>query len=573
MGMNAFALDRSRDMARRLSAFPVLADVDRRAVRVISRAGFSFCLAAGEELERTGPLQRALIFILSGTMRVAIDNGRGELDTVAMVPSGETVGEMALLTDDPPSARLFAHRDVELFALERKAFEHVAARRPTLIRNLSRLLCERLRRTTQRAFVAAPGRSVALLAAHDGVPLDDLAYRLAGALRADGLRVICHDAAWVDQPPEWHHAMEEANDVVLHLAYPRDAAWRRQARRKADRTFFVDDGGRELAAKFEPLAGERLERVTLGWRLPAQPGGVHHLVRPNDDGDVARLARFLSGRAIGLVLSGGGARGFAHIGVVKALRAAGIPIDAVGGTSMGGIIAAGVASEWDEVELASRIREAFVGRNPMSDLTVPKVSFFGGRRVRELLARNFGTRRIEELTLPYFCVTADLTQGVDAAHREGELVERLRASVALPGLLPPVVIEGRVHVDGGVMNNLPVDHMARLGVGAILAVDVTGDSSLTPGEGAVVPGIISILMRSGTVGNEWQRREARRRANLLFDPPVRSVAFQEWHAFDRAASLGYEDATARLEAGGAEVILAAGRAAEVAAWRANVPIR
>ena len=153
------------------------------------------------------------------------------------------------------------------------------------------------------------------------------------------------------------------------------------------------------------------------------------------------------------------------------------------------------------------MKEAFVATNPMSDFTVPKVSFFSGRKVRRLLSHHFGKSRIEDLTLPYFCVTADLTDGVDCAHRHGMVAERLAASVALPGLLPPLVIDNHVHVDGGIMNNLPVDHMSRLISGPIIAVDVCGNTSLAS-EGGSVPGILSILARTGTVGNEWQRRKS-----------------------------------------------------------------
>jgi len=194
--------------------------------------------------------------------------------------------------------------------------------------------------------------------------------------------------------------------------------------------------------------------------------------------DIHRLARFVSGRAVGLVLAGGGARGFAHIGILKALTEAGVPIDQLGGTSMGAIIAAGVAAEWDTRDLAKRLRHAFVETNPLSDYTFPLIALFRGRKVSQLLRQNFGEIRIEELPKPFFCVSSDLTSGRIHVHRSGPLWRALRASVALPGILPPVTHHGHLLVDGGVMNNLPVDVMAQNPHGPIIASDVTGEIDL-----------------------------------------------------------------------------------------------
>ena len=109
--------------------------------------------------------------------------------------------------------------------------------------------------------------------------------------------------------------------------------------------------------------------------------GQHHHVRLDLHSDFDRLARLMTGHAVGVVMAGGGARAFTHIGVVKALRASGVPIDLVGGTSMGAIVAAGVAARWTDEELAERFRRSFVDTNPLSDYTLPFVSLFAGHRV------------------------------------------------------------------------------------------------------------------------------------------------------------------------------------------------
>ena len=158
--------------------------------------------------------------------------------------------------------------------------------------------------------------------------------------------------------------------------------------------------------------------------------------------------------------------------------------------------------------------------------------------------KHFGDIKIEELAKPYFCVSSDLTTGRDHIHRTGLLWRALRASVALPGILPPVTAEGgHLLVDGGVMNNLPIDVMAQEARGPIIAVDVSGEIDLHAdddkyGERSLFtlikdrmkgsPSIISILMRAGTVGSNLQRKNVRALADFLYEPPLEGIGMRDW---------------------------------------------
>jgi predicted acylesterase/phospholipase RssA len=242
----------------------------------------------------------------------------------------------------------------------------------------------------------------------------------------------------------------------------------------------------------------------------------------------ARLARLLTGRGIGLTLSGGGARGLAHIGVVKALRQANIAIDAVGGTSLGAILGAGVAMEWTHDELVDRFRRAFVDTNPLNDYTLPLMSLVSGRKVTRLLRGEFGELQIEDLPLPFYCVSSNLTTGRLAVHRTGSLWRWLRASVAIPGVLPPIFHQGDVHVDGGAMNNLPVDVMREVGRGPIIGVDVGADRAFTADFDDVdVPGLWKAMA--------WFRSK-KKRVNIfqiLWRAGMVNSAAVPWHTASR----------------------------------------
>jgi NTE family protein len=234
-------------------------------------------------------------------------------------------------------------------------------------------------------------------------------------------------------------------------------------------------------------------------------------------------------------------------------------IDSVGGTSIGAIIGAGVAADWSDEEMLEKYRIAFVAGRPLKDYTFPFVSLVTGRRVAHLLREAFGPRDIQDLALPYYCVSANLTIGRAHVHRSGPLWLWLRASSAIPGILPPVFHRGDVYVDGAVMNNLPTDIMRGQAVGEIVAVDISADDVLRadvdefalPSAWRLLvermraprrPGILSILLRSGMVNAEAASVERRGYTSLLLTPPLQEIELLDWHAYEKAIEAGYRHA-------------------------------
>jgi NTE family protein len=281
---------------------------------------------------------------------------------------------------------------------------------------------------------------------------------------------------------------------------------------------------------------------------------------------MARLTRLLAGRSLAVVLSGGGARGFVHLGALKALEAAHLPVDAIGATSIGAIIGAGWATGWGYEELVEHTRRSFVDRNPLGDYTLPWVSLVAGRRVGRLLRGEFGEMHIEDLPLPFFCVSANLSTGQAAVHRRGKLWLWLRASVAIPGVLPPVFTQKQVHVDGATLNNLPVDIMRESHEGAIVAVDAGADHMLdTHVEMTEVPpawrllpwltqrpgiNILQILFRCGMINSASAANARRELADLALRPPLGGIDLLDWKAFERVIEIGYRSMSEALEAHG-----------------------
>ena len=287
----------------------------------------------------------------------------------------------------------------------------------------------------------------------------------------------------------------------------------------------------------------------------------HHIV---DCGDLGRVARLLTRRGVGLVLSGGGARGFAHLGVIRALREARIPLDFLGGASIGAIIAAGVAMGWDDAEMQLRYRRSFVDTNPVNDYAFPLVALTRGRKVSRLLRREYGETLIEDLRHPFFCVSANLTTGKAHEHREGTVASALRATVAIPGVMPPVFRGDEILVDGAAINNLPVDVMQRHAPGLVIGCDAGADYSFSA-DAAAADGpplwrffarsrsgrqrinIFQVLMHAGMVNSVSSQAAQRALADVMLKPPLANVDLLDWRAFDRAIESGYTYACLALE--------------------------
>lgn len=200
--------------------------------------------------------------------------------------------------------------------------------------------------------------------------------------------------------------------------------------------------------------------------------------------DFSRLARILSGQAVGLVLGGGGARGISHIGVIKALEENGIPIDYVGGTSIGSFIGGLYAREYDTVPIYGRAKQ-FAGRvsslwRMVFDLTYPATSYTTGHEFNRGIWKAFGDWQIEDFWLRYFANTTNITHSRMEIHQSGYAWRYIRASMSLAGLLPPLTDAGSMLLDGGYVDNLPVDQMKSWGAKYIFAVDVGSIDDTTP---------------------------------------------------------------------------------------------
>ncbi|MGA2469101.1 MAG: patatin-like phospholipase family protein [Solirubrobacteraceae bacterium] len=442
------------DIVAAVRAVPLFAAAPELVDRVIEIAR-AIRVEAGSLLFRRDDHGDALFVVVSGMLEVLDDDGGARY----LLGRGEVIGELALLTGESRSASVRARRDSELIAVSAEDFERLLASDPSLWRSLAGVLAERLRSTAiAPQHAPSPPSTIALVPLHEGVSLDAIVGGLSAQLGA--AVVEASDAPASQGQGGMLDELERRHDHVLLVARSphADNAWTAFCLRQADRVVGVAAAGTHPGRSTASLAGCDLafvarETATSGcdtWTRALAPPRRYRLGAGGARAaGVERMARRLAGRSVGVVLSGGGARGLAHLGVLAELEAAGIAVDRVGGTSMGALLGGLFACGQSIDEITARVRTEFVQRNPLDDYTLPLVAVTRGRKGEAMLVRLFGERRIEDLDRDYFCVSSDLMRSEAVVHRSGPLVEAVGASVALPGYVPPVLSGGRLLIDGG----------------------------------------------------------------------------------------------------------------------------
>ncbi len=536
-------------------------------------------LPAGEWLFQEGDQADCAYIVRSG--RVQVLSG-GHL--IRTVRRGAVIGELAPLTGGTRAASVRAQRDCQLWQLGRDDFELLITTDQQFALALCHTLASKLAEHRSPVTRWQPPRRITIVALDAGVSPDDLANRLAANLASTGEVAVLRggdSATHDDHVATIERAEASSRYVVLSGGGQLGDPWTDTALAEADRIIAVSHGNPDSAWIAHAGALHGCELLSLGRSISGtliqaiEPRAVQTVADDTAlDRWIALAARRLAQRAVGIVFSGGGARAFAHLGVVEALRAMGVQIDRVGGVSMGAIVAGAVGLEIDDETIFQTFRRYFVEQNPSGDYTLPAFSLVRGHRTRRLLTEAFGETMIESLPLRFFCLSADLNSRSAVIHRTGPLREAIFASLALPGIYPPVPTpEGRLLVDGGVLANLPVETMAADAEGPVIAVDVTRGEAWRPrptprtrpwqaqarrlitGQDMELPRLAETILRTLVVGSDDTVAAARRHADIVIRPVVERAGLLDWKQLPQMREAG-RDAVRRLIEGDPDALRA-----------------
>jgi NTE family protein len=551
----------------------------------------------GETLVERGAPSETLYIVQFGQFGVIGMIGSLTGEVVAEIGKDQLIGEMGFFTGDPRGATVVALRDSEILEIDRPAYDRLAEAYPEVSRVVMRALAKRLARLAAFAnqgmvqnrrigvivlvqaggappppgFVAALTRALGAFAAVAVLDSDAAAARFG----ADG-----HGFA------DWLGEVESAHDLVLCIADPELTPWTKAALHGADELLLVASGG---PATFNPVEAYALDlfpakRRRLATVAPTRPPDcppvaswlrgretfMIHRLALDAPADFHALARFLTGQAIGFVAGAGGALGMAHIGVFKAFAEHGVVFDMFGGSSTGSGVAATFARLKTPEQLEADIHEIFVRNAAMKKFASPRLGLLDHTILEATLTANSKGEAIEDLWRPFFAVATDLSIYMSRVIRRGAVWQAVRASCAIPGVLPPFFDEdGHMLVDGAVSDNVPIAPMRALKSGPNLILDLrAGDHRMNdldardmPGRGKLLrsltepprgdpefPSPASVIQQS-IFSSFGERARPRAATDLLMHPSVcRGASFMSWDMHGEMIEHAYRQALLQLDA-------------------------
>lgn len=577
-----------------LAECAVFQGIPRQRLEELTRTMDWTVLDRGEVLMRAGDPGDDLYVVAGGRLNVAVTGPDGVETIVREIGRGTTVGEVALLTQSRRTATVRAVRDTLVGRLSQEAFERLMEEDPRAALQLTRVVAGWLLPGSPPPRNSAPS-TVALVPAA-GADRAEIAARLGATV---AMRVL--DAPAVDQvlgegaarspagaPQEraladYLDGAEVDHSLILLVADDDPGSpWTERVLRRADRILVAvsagtspDRAARRLLRQLQAVAPDVPREVVFVREFGQPPPGITELWRDaggfarqshvlaDSRADWRRLGRHLTGSSTGLVLGGGGARGFAHIGVLRALIEAGVEIDRVGGSSMGALVGGLWSIGLTPDEIVEANREIWHEIRPLKGFTLPFVALHGSHRSRTAMARCFGNRRIEDQARDFFCTSTNLTRNRSMVHTSGPLARYVLASVSIPGIVAPVIDRGELLVDGGVLDNLPVDPMSSTGAGTIYASDVSPPRTFSVGlhwqdapgvvdllrhrfrrgAGTAFPSIVRILERTATLASDRAASAQRMRDDVRFiAPPVAPYDTLDMSHLDEIVEVGYRAA-------------------------------
>lgn len=585
--------------------------------QLLGRLGWCH-LHSGQTLFRQDEPGHEMYVVVQGRLRLVVEDVDGKDRILGEVGAGECIGEFALLAEDNTpenlrSATVYATRSTDLIVITRSIFEDLTSQYPLALLNLTRQIARRSAATNKPAPCVEDHFVIALLPSRVGQALDEFAKQFTDSLTVfgpvqflsatsfnelygkEGAAETPLDASQSVMIKSWLDQRERENKYTIYDVSPgidesgQLTKWMQRCAEDADLILLVGEAESDPCVTpvekllptiqsrtcmelvlFHP-AGCQTPRGTAEWLKLRSSGDfpiqAHHHVRAGNRKDFRRLARRIARAPIGLTLSGGGARGWAHVGVLRAIEEMQLDFDWVAGASMGAIVAAGIAMDLSSESL-SELAAKFSDPKKLLDYTFPYTSLTATKRITTLLQAQYQGADIEDTWHPFFCVSADLTNGEERIHTSGALWKAVRASMAFPGIFAPVTESGCVLIDGGAANNLPIDRMRErcphgtvIGVNLLTQSPVSGGydfgpslsgwktvaSRLLPTSKRIkIPHMMNIISGLVYSNNRYRLNESWRCADLLIEVPVEAFGLLEFDQYAQIIDAGYRAAQEQL---------------------------
>ncbi len=604
-----------KELLEIISNLEFLFHIDKKRIRDLAPHLRWLYVPGGERLIRQGDPGNSLFVIVSGRFKYTVEDENGHTIGEGEFGKGDIIGEMSLLTGEPRSASVYAVRSGQVIRISRDGFREFISRSPEALFHITETIARRLgERNKQAVRYGRKVHTIALVPVTEDFPLTIFSKELSKSLKSFGSTLLVNEGKFwkflkaevfpkkketrfnIPDLLSWFAGLEKEYDKVVFEVIPGgDPLWAETSLRQADRILLLAEPGKELkddSYVWNLIRGNSLSETVQEsviyledsysrWSelelLLGKLFGQKHILRKNRPGEFDRVARRMESKSVGVALAGGGAKGFAHLGVLRSLNEAGIPVDIIGGTSAGAIMAGLFAMGYDSEETLRLIKEVWIEAKLTRDYTFPFVSLLKGARYSKAIREFFGTRKIETLSIPFLAVACDLTHSRPKVFHEGELWKAIRASTSLPGIFPPFYNEGSLYVDGGLWDNLPGSLVQEKGADILISIDLgTGSQpnkdqtygslveNKIPGEGPSAlqlfgnrflskdqrysyPNIGELFMRSLLLSSRNNLLHTKEVSDIFVELPVRDFSTFDWDEYRRLYEIGYEYSQSQIK--------------------------
>ncbi len=576
------------EIASFLASSPVFSEVPPDQLQEIATLFRAERHAAGGVILRKGDLSGAVYFLRSGQLAVRIDRG-GWKETVAYLQPPDIFGELSFVTNRPCVADVEVVLDAEVLLLPRDAVPKLPQQRETILRALMKVIAGRLQETVTRGGKVRE-LPVVMLRNHPNWEAPwSFAWELARSLgRQGGHKTLLVNLGAVKERPVQD---VDATFSVCHYAAPAAAETLRSemAQKLTDwkrhfQNIVLNPAG-PGAARFADVIAEYSNWKGLlfgrGDPVPAEAGSgqfvVQSAARPTlkklsgnsqliweaAESEAAFLAgkpvtaafrrtvdsmaRCVAGLQVGLALGGGAAWGWAHIGILSVLEGAGLPIDMISGCSMGSVVGAFRAAGFG-VERLKDIAQYWSTRTlRFLEWRLWRMCLLNEKTVRRTFRQYFGDRPVNQTAIPYWANAVDIRTGKEYSIQDGSLVDCVRASIALPGLLPPAGRDSHLLVDAGIMDPVPVLLVRKMGCHYAIGINAMAELEAQEVSSRYPFNAFDIMTRCMFVmGHEIGQARAEQAANVVFTPSLGAITMLQFSRSNEIIECGQKAAEAQL---------------------------
>jgi predicted acylesterase/phospholipase RssA len=543
---------------------------------------------AGQYIFQEGDGDNALYIVLSGRLRALHQTEHGQ-QVLGDIAAGEPVGELALFTKEPRSASVVAIRKSTVLQIDEADYAALTHQYPNFAFTLTQFVINRLKRNAFQQRIGAAPKNIAVIKLqpdHDfGQWTDDMQRELG--IMGTPINVYYPDSQVPDNPNAVFEEMENSVGINILVCDDDHQTWAKQCLTYCDLVIVATefDAPNALCPIEEHLnlyaaniLNKKIYLLLLHLENAPQPSltrrwferrkfDLHLHIRANTPKDIRRFCRILTHQAVGLVFGGGGAKGFAHVGVAKAMMEAGIEFDFVGGTSAGALYGIGLTiTDFDIPQVTHLCQKGAERKVTSNDYNLPFLSLMTGKKMRGYLKEILGETYLEDMWVTIYTVSTDYSTATIKVHETGLARQQVEASIAIPGVFPPVIIDRHLHVDGGVMDNLPIEAMYQKPVRHVIAISLSAQSphlvdietipsawellinKFTKKHRYRLPKMASLLINSLTLNSVQKQEITKSQVSIYMEMDLQKFGFLDWSKWEELIGKGYSQTQAYLKA-------------------------